>query len=804
MGSLPAVGLVVGFLAAGEGRWDSLPGREGLWGPGAGYFDSAAWTGLSSGANVFLTHVLLTALALGEGPSPVGATGLEGRSPASSQAGQPEILPKIPRRLPTALLAGAMPPQPATPGAFLPVRLVDLLARPASRDHQRNLILSYWDLSAAVATVSFRKQELTWLQSLRVALADQQAYQAALSEAAAALQEAEAALAQAQQTLAHKAGWDPKTVRPWPLDKPHIGTYSTMLKSLFAGRSVPRELLLIDRCLPWWQKAIDRRAQAVYAAEDALEALQEAYQQGRTDLRTLLWAYAQWQEQHTAFLEATVAYNAQIADFALTVAAPAVYGPALVRMLILVEGGSQGAPPAGNRTGDVRRAFGDPSYGTGSGVTPATYEEPAFRQDMPGGRLEPIPLGEAEPLIRREKPEPTPAGPVPGTPGSAGSPFHTPPSGGTNEPTLAPPRPSSAVAPPLVPLTPERVPSASGPGSGPERGSGTGSESEPGRTPASQPGTGSASTPASSGAGESAKPTASQEPSLPEPEGPLAGDKPVVRQAQRPPDRSAWSEETVALYPGLAQASPSAQAENLARSFHGPTEPKGTVRQEKLLGCLQRVGLNKRWELLEAYWLLWQQRAETIALEQQKANLDKLGTAMLQQPASLLRAEERLLWRIVLLATEAEQMEAQIRLLQREEKLARLLGLGLEGNLIPATLPYTGPYNLRLETLDKNVRNIWAVRRAAGLVPLLYADLQQRAKAVVQADQYRTELFQQYSRGQRPLYDLLAAHEQQKQATFDFLQTLTDYNQAIADYVVLVVSADLPAEEFLRTLVKEP
>jgi hypothetical protein len=54
------------------------------------------------------------------------------------------------------------------------------------------------------------------------------------------------------------------------------------------------------------------------------------------------------------------------------------------------------------------------------------------------------------------------------------------------------------------------------------------------------------------------------------------------------------------------------------------------------------------------------------------------------------------------------------------------------------------------------------------------------------------------------LHDLLAAYEQQKQATFEFLQTLTDYNQAIADYVVLVVSPDLPAEKFLGTLVKEP
>ena len=814
MGSVPAVVvLVVSFLAAGQSRWDAVPSWEiqsQRVGP-----DCPGWKGLSSGPtgllpavweagspagrtfSAFRASALAVLPAVWEVGSPTGAATVEGRtSGAVSQAGQPELLPKISRRLPPALLAGAMPQQPQNAGPFQPVRLAHLLARPAPRDQQRNLILSYWELAAAVATVSFRKQELSWLQSVRVVPADQQAYQAAISEATAALQAAETALANAQQSLAQKAGWDAKTVRPWPLDKPHIGTYSTMLKSLFAGRSIPRDLLLIDRCLPWWQKAIDRRAQAVYAAEDALEALLEAYQQGRTDLRPLLWAYAQWREQHTAFLKATVAYNAQIADFALAVASPWLYGPGLVRMLILVEEGSQSVPPPGNRKGEVRGTFGQAEHGADSGVVRATYEEPLPRQEMPAGALEPIPLGNAEPLIGGRNLGLPPAGGVPGQPGAAGSSSRIPPSKGVQEPTLAPPKPSSEVIRPLVPLTPERGPSASapdsGPGRGPERDSGTG----PGNSPPRAPG--------SSGAGESAKPPASQEPTLPEPESAFAGQQPRVREAKRPSDHPAWAEETVALYPGLEKTSPSVQAENLAWSFHGPTEPKRNLRQEKLLSCLQRVSPTQRRELLEAYWVLWQQRAQIIALEQQKANLDKLGMAILQQPSGFLRAAERLLWRIALLATEAEQMEAQVRLLEREEKLARLLGIGLEGTLVPATVPYTGPYNLQLETLDQKVRSSWAVRRAAGMVPFLYTDLQQRAKAVVQADQARTELFQQYGRGQRPLHDLLAAYEQQKQATFEFLQTLTDYNQAIADYVVLVVSPDLPAEKFLGTLVKEP
>ncbi len=768
MGNSLVVMVVSGLLAAGTGRdFPSSPTRSSF--PCLNNLEPSGGTWLP-GVSMVLPSSLLGAASPAGGFSPEGS----GASGGSAK-GSPEILPKIPRRpLPPALLAAAIPQQPPNASSFQPVRLVDLLARPAPRSQQRELILSYWQLAGAVATVSFRKQEWAWLQSLQVLPADSAAYQAALSQATGAVQSAETALAEAQQTLAQKAGWDPKTVRPWPMDKPHIGPYATMLSSLFSGGSAPRHLRLIDKCLPLWQKAIHRHAQAIYAAEDALEAFAEAYQQGRCNLRALLWAYDRWTEQHTAFLEATFAYNSQIADFALAVAPSSASGASLVRMLILLEeGGSKRPSPSGSRTGQVGGSF-EPSGSAGSGVVPATYEQPSAWGAVPAERSEGAPgSGQKSPSGGTSQP-PMPSKRTPSEPLPADWPSRTAPFGGAEEPTLAPPKPSSepdtppasskpSLIRPLVPLVPE------------------------------------------GGAAESTKSAPSSEPGLPSPRGSSGADSPMVREAKRPTESSAgFSEETIALYPGLFRADTNVQVEQLAFSFHAPTHPKENVRQEKLLACLQQISAPRRRELLEAYWLLWHQWAETIASQQQQEQLQKLGELILQQVSRPLGAEGRLLWRILLLAQEAEQMEAQIRLLERQEKLAQILGQPAEENLAPATMPYTGPYNLRLEVLAPNLRARWAVRRAAGLVPLLYADLQQRAKAVVQADQLRSEWFQQYSLGQRSLDEVLTACLQQKQATSEFLQTLIDYNQAIADYVLLVVPEDLPPEQFVRTLVKEP
>lgn len=863
MGTIQYVAVVLGMLL-GQNSPFSAP-------PPMGRVSGGVPTAASSQPDVVVPLKL-------ERASPSFGENASSKDKESSSRGTSEkTAPGQPARRPTPpeLIAAAIPQQ-ADSGQTHPVRLADLLARPAPRSKQLEIIRAYWDLATAVAGVSFRKEELTRLQSLRVYSAHQQVYQGSLSQATAALRAAENALAEAQRTLAEKAALDPKAPRPWPVDKPHIGSYRTRLEELFGGRAIPSSLRLIDRCLPWWQKAIDKRAAAVYAAEDALDALTEAYHQARTDIQPVLWAYARWCDQHTAFLRATQAYNEEIAEFALAVAPREASGSSLVSMLILASDRSQGT--AGSHSSDTRRASWDQANQetTDSEVQPARYEEP----------IEPRLASPAVPApSSRASPEPRPASelrqePTLAPPRELSSSERMEPAGSIRqEPTLAPPRPSasgstvpsgtsapsgrsassgsgassssgSASAPslsfppsapsgshpssapsdslppgaatplgpehrrvitrPLVPLPGASVPSGSSGESGVSAAPPMGQEPTRSRSPQEK---------------ESASPSSPispvQKPSAPSPrgsalspekaEGAAEGGMPLAAEKAVPPGpyevkkpAGPWGnmpEETLAFYPALAHAAPAVQVKQLALAFHGPAGQTEKVQQESLGSCVRRVGSAKRREVIEAYWVLWQHRAVMAALNQQIEMLEGLGRLILETRNRPLGAEAMLQLHVARLALEAEQIEAQIQLLEREEKLAQHLGVTSEGQLMASTLPHAGPYQLRLEAQPKSLVESWPVRRAAGLVPALYATLQDQAERVVSADQARSELVRQYRHGRCSIEEVLNACEQQKQATLNFLQTLTDYNQAIADYVVLVVPENLPPDVFVQTLV---
>ena len=771
MGCFPSMAVVIlGMLWAGNAPSPSWSSEEG-------YVRGAGLSAFSVPAGSLLLPAAAESLVrlLGESPSAAFLSLAEGKE---------EPVAKIPRRpLPPALLASVIPPRADSSSASArPVRLADLLERPAPRSQQLQIILAYWDLAAAVATVNFRKEELARLESLVVAPTDQPVYETAAAQAKAALQAAENALADAQRSLAEKVGWNVQSVRPWPVDKPHIGPYWTQLNSLFSGRAVPRSLRLIDRCLPWWQKAIDRHTDAIYAAQDALESFTEAYHQRRIDIHPILWVHARWSEQHTAFLQATLAYNAQIAEFALTVAPTQTQGASLVSMLILTNDRSQGT--AGNRQSDARGAFWQQeSQGLDdSGVRPAGYEEPAAPTVIPRPQPEPFPLPPASQGSSGAKQEPTPAPPRElFAPESA-----TRLPSGRQEPTLAPPKESLPPEPsPQINPTPSSIPLGA-PGA---------SNIRP-LVPIPEEKSPSVSPSASSGGSEFSKTPPVHDQSK------IAPEKPIPHETKRPSEPwSSFPEESVALYPALVRAPPAVQVKQLALSFHGAISPSEKVRQETLLACLQRVSPEQRREVIEAYWMLWQQWAEIAALAQQREILTELSRTAIQQRNRPLGAEAMLQLRVARLAEESERIEAQIRLLQREDHLAQYLGDSGEENLMPATLPHTGPYQLRLEAQPKKLAESWPVRRAAGLIPALYTSLQDQAKTVVLADQTRAEIFQQYRQGQRSLQEVLSACDQQKQTTFEFLQVLTDYNQAIADYVILVVPTGLSAERFVQTLV---
>jgi hypothetical protein len=83
----------------------------------------------------------------------------------------------------------------------------------------------------------------------------------------------------------------------------------------------------------------------------------------------------------------------------------------------------------------------------------------------------------------------------------------------------------------------------------------------------------------------------------------------------------------------------------------------------------------------------------------------------------------------------------------------------------------------------------------------LSENLGSRADAIVAIDAARADATTAYQGGARPLDDVLVLIDRQTAETMTFLRTLTEYNEAIAEYVFRVVPQGLPSEQVVASLV---
>jgi hypothetical protein len=262
---------------------------------------------------------------------------------------------------------------------------------------------------------------------------------------------------------------------------------------------------------------------------------------------------------------------------------------------------------------------------------------------------------------------------------------------------------------------------------------------------------------------------------------------------------AADSAATAAFYPALFDAQPGVRAKRLALWFHANASlPDKTGEPIDLATCLRRLLSADRRGLIDAYWTASQRAAEYQAYAQQASQIQLLDPVALQRsnhphehPAIVAERE----------AVKADQYDAQVRLLEAQFELTARTDRPLDGAwLLPATPPHAGPYNLRLETQSPAPANLWRVKRLAATVPSLYANLQQRATAVVEADKAREPDLSDYQTGRRSIAQVLWGIRQQSAQTLAYLEALTQYNRAIAEYSLTVRPALLP-DELVRTLV---
>jgi hypothetical protein len=288
-----------------------------------------------------------------------------GEVPVETLADQPRQ-----KLRPPELIAEALenPAAEALPGA--PLTLAQALAQSADRQQQLKITRAYWQLAAAQARYHWAARQRGELYQQTDAHADLPGAASARAAAEADVSDALVGVETAQHALSGLLRPFGQLSAPLAVDRPHVGDYRMDFESHF-GAGAPPRIELIHRTLPVRRKAIDARADAIVAASDAVESAGEQFRESGRGLATLLDAAALLHEQRKAFIADVLAYNLDIADYALSVAPQNLRGDTLVGMLIRTTGSAAGPTRAAAGAVDpgLQKSFRKPSSERGAATT---------------------------------------------------------------------------------------------------------------------------------------------------------------------------------------------------------------------------------------------------------------------------------------------------------------------------------------------------------------------------------------------------------------------------------------------------
>ncbi len=224
-----------------------------------------------------------------------------------------------------------------------------------------------------------------------------------------------------------------------------------------------------------------------------------------------------------------------------------------------------------------------------------------------------------------------------------------------------------------------------------------------------------------------------------------------------------------------------------------------------LADCLLRASGGDRPKTIHAYWLVRQRTAEYQILLQQAEFFDSLAPEALEHRNTPTGAADMLRLQAMQTAARAAVDQAVAALVEAQYALALRIGAVNDAAWpLASTVPHSGGYLLKLEAQPRDLAESWTVRRLAATMPGLGADVQQRAAAVVEADGVRAEAAEKYHDGTAAIEQVLDGIAGQTEQTIAFLDSLTEYNQAIADYAIAVSPPGTSVAELVASLVTKP
>ncbi len=676
------------------------------------------------------------------------------------------------------------------------VALLDVLGRVSDRDKRLGIAHAYWRLVAALGEYRCCWDEARQIQSFGRDAIEPGLLASAQQAADRELTAAELAVLNSQYALAEAAGLDASGQLPLPGDRPHLGTYYTHFDEIYADQTAPGQTRLLHRTLPLEHKLIGVRGEAVQAAENAFQAVDQAYYNRLADGADVLAALREITTQRRAWIDAVAAYNHSIAEYALTIVGPETSGRSLVGLLIKVASASppvaDESPVPGVPTLAPREPVADampapalppsPRLSAGisdSAVTPATAEEPLAESSELTQDWTVLSAAGEEPAQERAEVAPSEE-----------------PTGAENQ------EPRETFPSPTLSSADETLDPPSSPGEDskaiPEQAvavDGTDSQDPDVAAEQSEFGTTGAAGPSFPDTRDMVVQTS-----------PLVAvddeGTPAIRQTVNRQLGPAPSGSQVRLYGNLVGLEPGVQAKRLIADWHhgGVEENARGAQSVDLESCLEGIPATQRHAVIEAFWEASHGVAELEICRRHAQLLDGLVNAVTLGQAGTSDAMARL--RLAQLDAEARGLEAETRLLATRYELTKRCGRPLtEAWLVPTTLPLTGNYHLGFDSPPRQFVQSWPLKRLATVIPALSRSLKDRAVAVVEADARRVEAVNAYQARSIRFDRVLAAVDQETEESLEFLRLVSAYNQSTAEYATLVVPKSLPVKDFVGTLV---
>ncbi len=225
-----------------------------------------------------------------------------------------------------------------------------------------------------------------------------------------------------------------------------------------------------------------------------------------------------------------------------------------------------------------------------------------------------------------------------------------------------------------------------------------------------------------------------------------------------------------------------------------PLDGKPATLAEVLSGI---SGGDQRLRATQAYWRL----ARAAAMHRFCAEETDLlfGLAMPQA------AYQQAVLTSLQTSAKAEESRARLDVLRSQYGLAAATTQPPQSGLaLPSDPPFVGVYETRFDAYQSRGLVQEPLARIHATLPMLRELLERQADSVYAADAALRELQRGYTAGQIPLSSVLEGLEQLRRQRREFLASVLEYNESIAEYALAVASPNLPVDRVVGMLIEVP